>query len=99
MTLAIELDPEIEGRLSKVAASHGQQPGEYVTHLLERELAPKEYDLDALLDLPRDRQEAIMTAAFDAAADHYNVDLALPLADRELTAFTALDGDELADFK
>lgn len=97
MTLTIDLAPEIEIRLSAEAAKRGQQPTEFVAHLLERELKPKEFDLNALLALPRHEQERIMKAGFDDAAPSYNADTALPVAERELTAFTALDGDDFGD--
>ena len=97
MTLMLELAPEIEQRLTVEAARQGQQPAEFVNLLIERELKPKEFDLDALLALPRHEQDRIMQAAFDDAAPMYNADLALPVAERELTAFTALDGDDFAD--
>lgn len=99
MTLMIDLAPEMENRLSVEAAKHGQQPTEFVMRLLERELKPKEFDLDALLAMPRSEQERIMQKAFEEAAAEYNTDLALPVAERELTAFTALDGDDFADPK
>jgi hypothetical protein len=66
---------------------------------LERELKPKEYDLESLLTLPRDEQERIMTAAFDDAAALYNADLSMPVPERELTAFTSLDRDEVAEYE
>jgi hypothetical protein len=97
MTLIIDLAPEMEKRLSAEAARKGQQPTEFIVNLLERELKPREFDLDSLLALPREEQERIMQAAFDKAAPLYNADLALPVAERELTAFTALDGDDFAN--
>ena len=97
MTLVIDLMPEVEQRLTTEAARQGQEPSEFVMRLLERELKPKEFDIDALLALPRHEQDRIIQAAFDDAAPMYNADLALPVAARELTAFTALDGDDFAD--
>ena len=97
MAVLIDLAPEIEHRLGVEAARRGQQPAEFITQLLRRELAPKEFDLDALLALPLQEQERIMEKAFDAAASDYNADITLPVAERELTAFTALDGDDFAD--
>jgi hypothetical protein len=97
MALVIDLEPEIEHRLSVEAARRGQQPAEFITQLLRRELEPQEFDLDALLALPRQEQERIMHKSFDAAVSDYNADLAFPAAERELTAFTALDGDDFAD--
>ena len=92
MTLMIDLIPEIEQSLSVEAARQGQQPSEFIMRLLERELKPKEFDIDALLALPRHEQARLMQAAFEEAAPMYNADLALPVSERELTAFTALDG-------
>jgi hypothetical protein len=97
--MIIELPAEIEMRLSVEAARRGQQPTELVTQLLERELMPKEFDLESLLALPRSEQEQVMTDAFDDAASLYNADLALPVSERELTAFTSLDRDELAEYE
>lgn len=97
MTLIIDLAPEMESRLSAEAARKGQQPTEFILNLLERELKPREFDLETLLALPREEQDGIMQAAFDDAAPLYNADLALPAAERELTAFTALDGDDFAN--
>jgi hypothetical protein len=97
MAVVIDLAPEIERRLSVEAARRGQLPAEFITQLLRRELEPKEFDLDALLALPRQEQERIIQKSYDDAASDYNTDLALPAAERELTAFTALDGDDLAD--
>ena len=96
MALVIDLAPEIEQRLSVEAARRGQQPTEFITLLLKREFEPKEFDLDALLALPHKEQERVMRKSFDDAASDYNADIALPSAERELTAFTALDGDDFA---
>jgi hypothetical protein len=42
--------------------------------------------------LPPEEQDRMMAAAAEGAADLYNADLARPVQERELTAFTALDG-------
>ena len=52
----------------------------------------QELNLDAFLALPREEQDRLMTAAAEDAAPLYADDLALPPAERELRAFTALDG-------
>lgn len=95
--MIISLPAEIELRLSVEAARRGQRPLELLTELLERELKPNEFDLEALLALPRDEQERAMAVSFDDAAPLYNADLALPVSERELTAFTTLDLDDLVD--
>lgn len=97
--MIIDLPAELELRLSVEAARRGQQPAELVTQLLEREFMPKEYDLETLLALPIDEQVQVMTDAFNDAAPLYNADVALPVSERELTAFTSLDQDELVDYE
>ena len=55
--------------------------------------------MKTFLGLPREEQDRIMEAATADAAPLYNADLALPVSERELTAFTALDGNDFADPK
>ena len=43
--------------------------------------------------LPRAERNRILALAAEAAAPEYEADLARPVAERELTAFTALDGE------
>jgi len=50
-------------------------------------------DAAYLLTLPRAQRRRILAAAAENAAPLYEADLALPVAERELTAFTALDGE------
>ena len=52
-----------------------------------------QYDAATLLTLPRAERSRILALAAEAAAPEYEADLALPVAERELTAFTALDGE------
>lgn len=99
MALTIELTPDIENRLSAEAAKRGQQPTEFVAQLLERELKPKEFDLKAFSALSREQQDQILRAAAENAAPLYNADLERPVAERELTAFTALDGDDFVEYE
>ena len=49
-------------------------------------------DAAYLLTLPRAERNRILAKAAEAAAPGYEADLAQPVAERELTAFTALDG-------
>ena len=51
------------------------------------------YDAATLLTLPRAERNRILASAAEAAAPEYEADLARPAAERELTAFTALDGE------
>jgi hypothetical protein len=55
--------------------------------LTERPLTPLE-----ALALPADVRGRILQAQAEAMAPYYEADLALPPHERELTAFTALDG-------
>lgn len=51
-----------------------------------------QYDAATLLTLPRAERNQILALAA-AAAPEYEADLALPVAERDLTALTALDGE------
>jgi len=50
-------------------------------------------DAAYLLSLPRTERNRILAIAAESAAPLYEADLALPVAERDLTAFTALDGE------
>lgn len=54
-------------------------------------------DAAYLLTLSRAERRRILAAAAEAAAPAYEADLARPVAERELTAFTALDGEPFLD--
>src|SRR5437870_9131078 len=90
MTLVIEVTPEVEARLEAAAAKHGLPVAQYAKVLLERQILPLAIRVAAL---PPEEQDRIMAAAAEDAADLYNEDLALSPSERELTAFTALDGE------
>ena len=97
MAIVLDLPRDVQQRLEDTAARNGQDPAEYVIRLLERELQPKEVDLDAFLALSRETQDQLLREAAADAAPLYAADLALPATERELTAFTTLDGEEFAD--
>lgn len=50
------------------------------------------------LALPKAERSRILQTQVEGAAEEYEADLALPASERELTAFTALDGDALHDY-
>ena len=50
-------------------------------------------DAAYLLTLPRAERNRILALAAEAAAPEYEADLVRPVAERELTTFTALDGE------
>lgn len=97
MAITLSLRPELESRLSAEAGRAGLEPAAYVEQMLERELELQEFDLDAFFALPRAEQDRILRAAVEDAAPLYAADLALPVEERELTAFTALDGEDFLD--
>ncbi len=57
----------------------------------ETAFSERVHTLRELKALPKDQREAIMQAQASAAAPLYQRDLALPPAERELTAFSVLD--------
>lgn len=106
----IELPPDVENRLRRQAAQRGQAVEDYLLPFLQelsgrsdsRELAssisrPREADPAYLLSLPKAERDRIMEAQAALAAPLYEADLALPVAERELTAFTALDDDPILE--
>lgn len=104
----LELPPDVEMQLREKAARNGQDVGDYLRQILGQrpysnpEMAgnvgrPREADPAYLLSLPKDERDRIVEAQAVLAAPLYEADLALPVADRELTAFTALDGDPILE--
>ena len=92
MTVAIELSPEIESVLRLKASRQGQELPEYLQTVAERDaFVPMLWDIEQLLTRPQKEQDRIFAEAADAAAPLYEADMALPLGERELTAFMALD--------
>ncbi len=97
MTIMLELTPEVEAQLTRQARQEGLLVKEYVQRAVEQLVKPKEFDINAFLALPRDEQDYILATAAEDAAPLYAADLALPVTERELTAFTALDGEPFHD--
>ncbi len=106
----LELPPDLENHLREKAARSGQDVAGYLRLILDeqrsrgdrREMAgnddrPRESDPAYLLSLPKAERDRIMAAQFEEAAPLYAADLALPVEQRELTAFTALDGDPILE--
>jgi hypothetical protein len=94
MTLILDLSPEMESRLEQAAARSGMPIAEYAKAVLERQVLPLALRVAAM---PPEEQDRILTAAAEQAAELYNADLSLPPSERELAAFTALDGDQFSD--
>ncbi len=106
----IELLPEIEHKLREKAARSGQDVNDLLRQILDEPAAqngdyilargierPRESDPDYLMSLPKAERDRLMEAQAALAAPLYEADLALPVAERELTAFTALDDDPILE--
>ncbi len=61
--------------------------------LLQSHLPPQRLTARELLRMPPEEIDRYLAAAVKTAVPFYAEDLARPVADRELTAFTALDGE------
>ncbi len=97
MTLELKVTPEVQAEIEAQARVKGMTVDEYVLSVVELLVPTHEFDLDGLLELPREQQKRILETASERAAPEYREDLSLPPFERELTAFTALDGEDLAD--
>ncbi len=94
MPIVIEVASAVEARLRAAAAERGLAVHDYVRSILEREVLPLAVQVAGV---PPEDQDRILAAAADAVADLYESDLARPMPERELTAFTALDGEGFHD--
>lgn len=99
MPLILHLTPEQEQTLRREASQHGLNTEEYaIRRLMGEEIPPlKPMTTKELLALPREERERYLAAAAAHAAPLYEADLALPADKRELTAFTALNGEPFYD--
>ncbi len=97
MALTIDLSPEVEQRVHELAAELGMEPAVYLTRHIEQEFSTQAVTVRTLLALPPDQRSRILAAAAEDAAELYEADLARPAMERELTALTALDGEEFHD--
>jgi len=97
MTLTIDLSPDMEHCLRQQASMHGLKVDDYVLRLLEREVPTKGPTVRSLLALQPEERASLLVAAAERAAPMYAADLALPPNQRELTAFTVLDGEDFQD--
>jgi len=98
MTVMIDLPAEVEARLAEQARAEGKPLQEYLLGVLTELATPKEVDIKAFLALPREEQDRLLATAVAEAEPLYAADLALPPHERELTAFTALDGETLYEY-
>lgn len=101
MSLLLELPEEVEARIREYASRSGKSANAYAGELVERAMkleCDSPTDPREVMRLPMDERRRIFAMGADALADLYSADLARPVHDRELTSFTALDGDPLHEY-
>ena len=103
MTLTIELTRESEEKICSAARQAGINPIEYAKRLIDAiPLAlpldlNRRYSATELLKLaPAERSHYLRVAA-DRAANEYELDLIRPAHERDLTAFSAVSGNDYLD--
>src|SRR5579884_164374 len=94
--IKLSLDTEDQARLIARAQQQGLSLEVYLQAILESLARP--LDARKLRSLPREERNRILAAQAEAAAALYAADLAKLVEERELTAFTALDGEPIALF-
>jgi hypothetical protein len=111
MTLRLELPPELASWLKAEADRRGLPIAEYALNLLQANVPepaapipteqprplPKAPTARELLALPPEERDRALAAQAEDAALLYEDDLSRPVAERELTALTALDGEPFCD--
>lgn len=86
------LTREQEAKLQRKAERLGK-PAALVLDELLAESEPSAPTARQLLALPKAERVRLLQAQAERAASEYESDLARPVSERELTAFTALDGE------
>ncbi len=95
--MSLTLTREQEAKLQRKAARLGKPVEVVLNELLEEQETPAP-TARQLLALPKAERARILRAQAEQAAEEYETDLARPAAERELTAFTALDGETFYDY-
>lgn len=95
--MSLTLTREQEAKLLRKAARMGK-PVEVVLEELLEEQELQAPSARQLLALPKAERARILRAQAEQAAAEYETDLARPVAERELTAFTALDGEAFYEY-
>jgi hypothetical protein len=95
--MSLTLTYEQEAKLQRKAARLGK-PVEVVLNEFLEETEPQVPTARQLLALPKEERSRILQAQAECAAVAYEADLDLPVAERELTAFTARDGETFYDY-
>ena len=95
--MSFMLTREQETKLQRKAERLGKPVEVVLNELLEEQETPAP-TARLLLALPKAERSRILRAQTERAAAEYEADLARPTAERELTAFTALDGEAFYDY-
>lgn len=95
--MSLTLTREQEAKWLRKAARMGK-PVEVVLEELLEEQELQAPSARQLLALPKAERAQILRAQAEQAAAEYETDLARPVAERELTAFTALDGEAFYEY-
>ncbi|HLK55271.1 MAG TPA: hypothetical protein VKU00_01825 [Chthonomonadaceae bacterium] len=97
MTLTIELTPEEAAKLHSLAQAKGTDDVGALQGLLA-EWTGQPLTARELLRLPKEEQARYLRKAVEQAAPLYEADLSRPVQDRELTAFSTLDGEPFCEY-
>jgi hypothetical protein len=92
MSLVIEVPEDIAELLRSRAAERGEDVNQFAVSTLRNSLGKRSYTARELLAMPYEKQQEILRRQAERIAPLYEADLALPPSERELVAFTALDG-------
>ncbi len=95
--MSVTLTREQEAKLTRKAERLGKPVEVVLVELLE-ERESQVYTARQLLSLSQSERTRILQAQAELAAKEYESDLVLPVAERELTAFTALDDESIYDY-
>lgn len=95
LTLELNLREEDRTRLQAQAQQAGLALEEYARIVLER--IAQQTSVQSLRALSREERNRLLAEQAADAAPLYEADLARPMAKRQLTAFSALDGEEVYD--
>ncbi len=94
--MSLILTREQEAKLHRKAARIGKPAEIVLDELLEEPETPTP-TARQLLALPKAERTRILQFQAEQARAEYEADLSLPIAERELTAFTALDSEPFYD--
>ena len=95
--MSLTLTREQETKLQVKAARLGKSVEVVLNDFLEEQEMQAPTALQ-LLAMPKAERNRILRAQAESASTEYETDLARPVAERELTAFTALDDEPLHDY-